>query len=186
MPSGAGAIAIEATSASSPPTIKRTSRTYTSGGSGTYGQGVPNVASDALQQTLFVTGLESDSDYRTNIGLVNRGDVPVSVALTLYDGNGATVGNISVIVAANNFQQASLASFFPSVDNRAYTALSLRTDAGIANAISVYASVIDNRTQDPIYLQAAGTRNGSRSVIPAVGRAGGANGTFWRSDVRLF
>jgi PKD repeat protein len=186
MPSGAGAIAIEATSPSSTPTIKLTSRTFTSGGSGTYGQGVPNVTSADLQATLFVTGLESDSDYRTNIGLVNRGDVPVSVALTLYDGNGSTVANASVIVAANNFQQASLASFFPSVNNRAFTALSLRADAGIANAISVYASVIDNRTQDPVYLQATGARSGSRSIIPAVGRAAGANGTFWRSDVRLF
>ncbi|MDQ6799286.1 MAG: PKD domain-containing protein [Acidobacteriota bacterium] len=186
MPSGAGAIAIEATSASSTPTIKLTSRTFTSGGSGTYGQGVPSVASADLQQTLFVTGLESDSDYRTNIGLVNRGDVPVSVALTLYDGNGSTIGNSSVIVAANSFKQDSLGSFFPGVNNRAFTALSLRADAGIANVISVYASVIDNRTQDPVYLQATGARTGSRSVVPAVGRAAGANGTFWRSDLRLF
>jgi hypothetical protein len=72
------------------------------------------------------------------------------------------------------------------VNNRSYSALSMRADAGVADAISVYASVVDNRTQDPIYLQATGTRNGSRSVIPAVGRAAGANGPFWRSDVRLF
>jgi hypothetical protein len=90
-----------------------------------------------------------------------------------------------VIVAANNFQQSPLGSFFPAVNNRAFTVLSLRADAGIASAISVYASVIDNRTQDPIYLQATGVKNGSRSIVPVVGRAAGINGTFWRSDLRL-
>ncbi|PYQ47705.1 MAG: hypothetical protein DMF59_18165, partial [Acidobacteria bacterium] len=186
IPSGAGAVAVEATSAASTPVIKMTSRTYTSGSSGTYGQGVPNVSSGDLPQTLFVTGLESDSDYRTNIGLVNRSNTPVPVALTLYDANGSLVGSTSLVVAANNFQQSSLASFFPAVNNRPFTALSMRADATVADAISVYASVVDNRTQDPIYLQGSGARSGSRSVIPAVGRAPGINGTFWRSDVRLF
>ena len=186
MGTGAGAIAVEASSASSTPTIKLTSRTFTTGSSGTYGQGVPTVASAQLQQTLFLTGMESDADYRTNIGLVNRSDVPVSAGLTLYDGNGAVVGSSTVMVAANNFQQASLASFFPAVANRSFSALSMRADMGAPSAVSVYASVVDNRTQDPIYLQAAGAPSGSRSTIPAVGRAPGANGTFWRSDVRLF
>jgi len=96
------------------------------------------------------------------------------------------VGSTSMVVAANNFQQSSLASFFPAVNNRSFTALSMRADATTADAISVYASVVDNRTQDPIYLQGSGARGGSRSIIPAVGRAPGINGTFWRSDVRLF
>jgi PKD repeat protein len=186
MPSGAGAISVEASSPASTPMIKMTSRTYTTGSNGTYGQGVPNVASAALDSTLFITGLESDSDYRTNLGLVNRSDAPASVALALYDSNGATVGTTNVVVAANNFQQSSLASFFPAVSNGSYRALSLRTDASVAGAISVYASVIDNRTQDPVYLQGAPARSGSYAVIPAVGRAAGINGTFWRSDVRLF
>ncbi|HJT15783.1 MAG TPA: hypothetical protein VJ853_00270, partial [Thermoanaerobaculia bacterium] len=56
----------------------------------------------------------------------------------------------------------------------------------IANAVSVYASIVDNRTQDPVYVQATAMPASFRTTIPAVGRAPGANGTFWRSDVRLF
>jgi hypothetical protein len=62
----------------------------------------------------------------------------------------------------------------------------MRADLSAPRAVSVYASVIDNRTQDPVYLQASASPSGVRSTIPAVGRAPGANGTFWRSDVRLF
>jgi PKD repeat protein len=185
MPSGAGAIAIEANSAASTPNLKVSSRTFT-GGVATYGQGVPSVADDDLQRTLFLTGLESDSDYRTNLGIVNRSSIPGSATLTLFDADGNVVGTTSVNVAANNFQQAALVSYFPAVANRQYSALSLRVDASMAGAISVYASVVDNRTQDPIYLQASALRSGGSAIIPVVGRAPGANGTFWRSDVRLF
>src|SRR5204863_7601513 len=89
---GSGAIAIEASSAASTPTLKLTSRTYTTGASGTYGQAVPSIEPANLQRTLFLTGLESDADYRTNIGLVNRTDAIVSADMTLYDSNGNIVG----------------------------------------------------------------------------------------------
>jgi PKD repeat protein len=186
MSSGAGAVVIEASSPSSAALIKLTSRTYTTGSNGTYGQGVPNVATADLQQTMFLTGLESDADYRTNIGLVNRSDSPASAKLTLYDGGGSIVASSTVTVAANNFQQASLATYFPEVANRSFNALSMRADISVPDAVSVYASVVDNHTQDPIYLQASTMPSGLRTTIPVVVRAPGANGTFWRSDVRLF
>jgi hypothetical protein len=62
----------------------------------------------------------------------------------------------------------------------------MRVDSGAAGAVSAYGSVIDNRTQDPVYVQAIPAPNGSELVIPAVGRAPGIGGTFWRSDVTLF
>ena len=43
-----GALTIEATAATSTPRIKVTSRTYTGGPAGTYGQAVPDVAPNAL------------------------------------------------------------------------------------------------------------------------------------------
>jgi hypothetical protein len=91
-----------------------------------------------------------------------------------------------VTVPASNFQQSALAAFFPAVSGRSYAALSMRVDSSAAGAISAYGSVIDNRTQDPIYVQAIPSPNGSELVIPAVGRAPGIGGTFWRSDVTLF
>lgn len=182
---GAGAIAIEATSPASTPIIKITSRTFTTGSSGTYGQAVPQIGADELQQTLYVTGIESDAEYRTNLGLVNRSGLPVGVALALFASNGSTIGTANVTLPANNFQQGSLASYFPAIAGQSRDGMTVRAIAGNAGAVSVYASVINNRTQDPIYIQGIATPSSSRVIIPAVGRVPGIGGTFWRSDVTV-
>src|ERR1051325_5449496 len=185
MSSGAGALAIEAQSTTSTPNLKITSRTFTTGSTGTYGQAVPQVSDGALQQSLYLTGMESDTAFRTNIGLVNRSNDSVGVQLTLVDANGHTLATSTVVVAPNNFSQAALSAFFPSVTGN-YPTLSMRIAAGAPGAISAYASVLDNSTQDPVYIQAVPQAGASKMVIPAVGRLPGANGTFWRSDVTLF
>lgn len=186
MSSGAGALAIEAQAATTTPNLKITSRTFTMGTTGTYGQAVPQVSDGALQQSLYLTGIESDGAYRTNIGLVNRTADPVGVQLALVDANGNSVGNSALVVSPNNFSQPSLGDLFPNVRGANYASLSMRITAAAPGAISAYASVIDNRTQDPIYIQAVPQASASKVVIPAVGRLPGANGTFWRSDVTLF
>ena len=183
---GAGALAIEATSAAANAQLRVTSRTFTSGTVGTYGQAVPDVQQDGLQQTLYITGIQSSNGYRTNIGLVNRSNSDVGATLTLYDGNGVTVSSTEVVVPANNFQQAPLSVFFAEVAGRSYDALSMRLVAAAPNAVTAYASVIDNTSQDPVYIQAAPAPAGSELMIPVVGRSNGENGTFWRSDVTIF
>jgi FOG: PKD repeat len=183
---GSGAIAIEASSATSTPAIRVTSRTFTTGSTGTYGQSVPNVSDSDSPATLLLTGLEQDANFRTNIGLVNRTAAPVAAGLTLYDVNGNVIATTAVTVPEHNFQQSSLASFFPSVNGRSYAALSMRIDSATPNAVSAYGSVIDNRTQDPVYIQAIPAPQGSELTIPAIGRVPGIAGTFWRSDVTLF
>ncbi|HKS24841.1 MAG TPA: PKD domain-containing protein [Thermoanaerobaculia bacterium] len=185
MSSGTGALAIEAQSATTTPNLKITSRTFTTGSSGTYGQAVPQVSDSALQQSLYLTGMESDTAFRTNIGLVNRSNDGVGAQLTLVDANGTALATSTVVVAPNNFSQAALSAFFPSVTGN-YASLSMRITTGAPGAISAYASVLDNRTQDPVYIQAVPLASASKLVIPAVGRLPGANGTFWRSDVTLF
>ena len=182
--SGAGAIAIEATAAGSAPDLRVTSRTYTTGTIGTYGQAVPDVVT-TIGQTLYVPGIVSTSDFRTNVGLVNRSAGDVSVALTLLDQDGQMLSATTIVVPANNFQQASLPSFFPMMTSRSDEGLALRVVASVPDAVSAYASIVDNRTQDPVYVQGVPIPSESRAVVPAVGRSEGANNTFWRSDVTL-
>src|SRR5205823_332380 len=143
------------------------------------------ISTDDLQQTLYVTGIESDADYRTNLGLVNRSGAAVGVALTLFASNGALMATNSVTLPANNFQQGSLASYFPAISGQSRDGMTLRAFAGSAGAVSVYASVVNNLTQDPIYIQGIATPPVSRILIPAVGRAPGIGGTYWRSDVTV-
>lgn len=184
---GAGALTLEASSSAATPSLKITSRTFTGGGAlGTYGQSVPDVAPSALGEALYLTGIQANAAFRTNVGVVNRADVPAQVALTLYEADGDIIGNTTIHVPARNFQQAPLAQYFASIANRAVDVASMKVTASAGNAISVYASVIDNRTQDPVYIQAGPAPAGTRVTLAAVGRAPGANGTFWRSDVAFF
>ncbi|HYO77060.1 MAG TPA: PKD domain-containing protein, partial [Thermoanaerobaculia bacterium] len=183
---GAGAVTVDATIAGGTADLRVTSRTFTTGAIGTYGQAVPDVRPEALEQTLYVTGISANASYRTNIGLVNRESSPVSVDLTLFNGIGNTLATRTVSVAANSFQQNGLAGYFPVIEGGSYDALTMKIVAAKANAISGYASVVDNRTQDPIYIQATAPSHGNTMTVPVVGRAPGANGTFWRSDVTLF
>lgn len=183
---GAGAVTVDATNPASSPNLKVSSRTFTNGAAGTYGQAVPDVPASALQANLYLTGMESDSAYRTNLGLVNGSASPVGTILTLSDPDGNNLGTARLALGANSFQQASLASFFPAVAAAGYSGLSLQVSSAVAGAVSVYASVIDNRTQDPVYIQAVPAIVTNSTVIPVVGRAPGANGTLWRSDVTMF
>jgi len=184
--SGAGAVSIEAASAGSNARLRVTSRTFTTGSAGTYGQSVPEVQPQQLEKTLYVTGIASNPDFRTNIGLVNRSASAVTAALTLYSRTGGTIATKNVNVAAGSFQQNALWAYFPEVQGQSHQVLTLRIASDVADALSGYASVVDNDTQDPIYIQAVPAPVASSLTLPAVGRAPGLNGTFWRSDVTLF
>jgi PKD repeat protein len=182
---GAGALAIEATSAGASADLRVSSRTFTTGQSGTYGQAVPDVQSEELERTLYITGISANASYRTNVGLVNRGGAPMNATLTLLSRTGATLSTKTVSIPANSFQQAALGGLFPEVDGQSHDVLTMKMVATASDAISGYASVVDNRTQDPIYIQARPSETGGSLRLPVVARATGANGTFWRSDVTL-
>jgi PKD repeat protein len=184
--SGTGALAIDSSSNYGAPNVLATSRTFTDSASGTYGQSVPSLGTTDFASTMYLTGMAVSSAYRTNLGLVNRSGSDVPMTLSLFDANGAQIATANVTVPANNFQQAGLASFFPAIGSNSYNALSLRASGVASDAVSVYASVVDNRTQDPVYIQATPGNSASPMMLPAVGRAPGVNGTFWRSDVTMF
>jgi len=184
--SGSGAIAIEATSNGGNPDLRVSSRTFTTGTAGTYGQAVPDVPTGDLDPTVYLTGIVSNANYRTNIGLVNRTSTNATASLTLVDANGGVVGQANVTVPANNFQQSPLSAFFPSVTYGSYDALSMRVNSSSSASVSAYASVIDNRSNDPIYIQGTRPEASSPLTLAAVGRAPGAAGTYWRSDVTMY
>lgn len=183
--SGAGGIEIAATSLLATPELKISSRTYTGGNeAGTYGQFVPDMPSIASE--VHLTALESTAEYRTNIGLVNRSSSQINASLTLHDSIGTVVGTANTALAASTFQQTSISSLFPQIGARALGGMSMKITADRPDALAVYASTIDNRTQDPVYQPAMAAARGGEIIIPAVGRTLGAGNTFWRSDVTFY
>jgi len=186
IPSGAGALGIEATSAGTTADLRVSSRTFTTGQLGTYGQAVPQVEAEDLEKTLYITGMATNASYRTNVGLVNRGGSAMSATLTLYARNGQALSTKTISIPANSFQQSPLAAYFPEVNGGSQDGLTMRIVAASNAAISGYASVVDNLSQDPIYMQARPAQSGGTLTIPVVGRSAGANNTFWRSDVTIY
>lgn len=181
-----GALAVEASSAGTSADLRVSSRTYTPGTIGTYGQSVPDVAAAALEKTLYITGLAAGSEYRTNLGLVNRSDATANATLTLFTSRGAVIATKTLTLPGRTFQQSALSAVFTELGNTSYDVLTLRVTTASASAISAYASVVDNKTQDPVYIQGVPALRGGSAVLPVVGRSPGANGTYWRSDLTVF
>lgn len=180
-----GAIAIDARADWGTASLKVSSRTFTTGPTGTYWQFIPGAARDGGAATVYLTGVESSAAYRTNVGIVNTSTSWRAVRLTLLDATGQTLAVRDETVAPSSFQQQPVTTYFPAIAGQAREGMSLRVTADGAG-VTAYASVVDNVSHDPVYVAAAAPPAGSPLTVPAVGRTPGAAGTWWRSDAAIF
>jgi hypothetical protein len=124
-----------------------TSRTYTTGSEGTFGQFVPPTL-EALHRSdppATMVGIENSAAFRTNIGLMNTSETPATVRLIFYDGAGREVARSEVAVSG----LVQVPVTVPLVAGGVTAEL---IDG--AGAVIPYASVIDNVSGDPIYINA--------------------------------
>lgn len=183
---GRGGILIDAVSDAETPRLNASSRTFTDGEVGTFGQFVPAVEFDTTPPaTLWLTGLEASANFRTNIGWANAEEAPLRVTLKLWDSSGANLGSRDVDIPSRSFNQQALSALFPFLSSQSRAGLTLSIATG-GKPLAVYGSVVDQRSQDPTFLIASAAPDGGRMIIPAVGRTAGAGGTYWRSDLSLF
>jgi CubicO group peptidase (beta-lactamase class C family) len=126
------------------------SRTYNTGADGTYGlflDGVPAHAAARAGDTVWLTQLRQNADFRSNIGLVNSGELTARVRIHLHDGSGVVVASLTRLLEPGGWHQLQ----------EPFSRLAGRTDieAGYArvsvesgDGVIAYASVIDNATND--------------------------------------
>ncbi len=146
--------------------IAVTSRTYNATSSGTYGQFIDGV----LDGTAIQAGQEgriiqlshnrsSSSGYRTNIGFVNATDASLALKVDLYLADGSFLGTRSYNLAPYEYRQID--KIFESVTGSdvddGYAVLYTTTNGG---RFFAYASVVDNRTGDPVYITPAMRQHG--------------------------
>ncbi len=135
-----------------------TSRTYNLIADGTFGQFVGGVLSptaiNAGQEGRIIQlthNRSSLSGFRTNIGFVNAGGSPITIDVRLYAADGSFYGAKSYTLDPYGFRQVD--KIFQLVTggdvDDGYAVLSTPTAGG---AFFAYATVIDNRTGDPIYV----------------------------------
>lgn len=128
-----------------------TSRTFNDAASGTYGQyieGYPLLRAIQKDEEARLIQLTRDSSYRTNIGFANGTNANLEVKLELKRANGALLGTRTISLKPFSFTQINdaLSAYGSAIDD-AYAVISSST-AGAA--FFAYASVIDNRTGDPV------------------------------------
>lgn len=128
-----------------------TSRTYNDAAAGTYGQyieGYPTSRAVPAGEEARLIQLTRNTEYRTNIGFANAKSSNLSLRLDLYRADGSLLGTRNVSLKAYSYTQLNdvLAAYGTSIAG-AYAIVTSSTAGG---AFFTYASVIDNRTGDPV------------------------------------
>jgi uncharacterized repeat protein (TIGR01451 family) len=170
------------------------SRTYNQSAGGTLGQYIPAIAfanfvgkvsGSARDGILSMQQIAQSPAFRTNLGIVEAAGKPASVLISVFDTAGKNLLDIPLDLKAGEQQQ--LNSFLAAknivlADGRA----EVKVTSGDGKVMA-YASVVDNRTGDPLLVTGTPVvQPAARSfVLPGVADLsnGGAN---WRSDVRIF
>lgn len=172
------------------------SRTFASGTAGTYGQYIPAIPFSQfiakskdpnVQTVLSLQQIAQSSSYRTNFGLVEGAGEAATVQVTVFNDAGQKLGSFPIslrpaehmqigqILAANGLTNVT--------DGRIEVAVTSAT-----GKVTAYASVLDNKTQDPLLVFPVNTSSlpaGRRYILPGVAdlNTGTSN---WRSDIRIF
>ena len=155
--SGAAALRITPTEGD----VLLASRTYNQAPSGTFGQFVP---AHTVQQAI-VSGtsgrliqLSHDpslkSGFRTNLGFVSASVVPIDIEIRFFTAIGRHLGTYRLQLKPYEFKQLDKAFELVSSDvvTGGYATVRTTTQGG---AFFAYASVVDNRTGDPVFVPAA-------------------------------
>jgi PKD repeat protein len=160
-----------------------TSRSYNQQPFGTAGTLIPAATSqDAIRPGSRRVFLQDwRTGFRTNVGLTEISGDGANVVISAFDASGALAGQKSVQLAPWTHVQVNGDALFQRAGR-----IEMTVDSG---AVLGYLSTLDNRTGDAVYqagLEVADLEAGARWIVPTVGRLAGANGTRWRSDIRIW
>lgn len=132
-----------------------TARTFNQTATGTYGQFIPAVtAADAAgvgDRPIQILQIEESDRFRTNLGLVEVTGAPVEIEITVLDPSATATPVRRVQLTGGEFRQMNRIVSSLGLGNTYNTRIAIRVVGG-AGRLAAYASVVDNRTQDPTYV----------------------------------
>jgi uncharacterized repeat protein (TIGR01451 family) len=170
------------------------SRTYNVTSTGTLGQFIPAIpfpsfigkaATGGLAQILSLQQIAQSAAYRTNVGLVDGSGKGASAVISIFNGAGTKLLDISQTLAAG--QQLQLNALLAQnnitlSDGR----IEVKVTGGDGK-VTAYASVVDGGTGDPLLVSGVPlTQAGAtRYVLPGAANLN-AGSADWRTDMRIF
>lgn len=165
-----------------------TSRTYNTSSSGTLGEALPAVPVTSFAKRKHVMSLQQlaqNTDYRTNVGVVEGAGQPVSMAVRVFDSSGAVVAQRDLDLAPyEHLQLNSLLGQYGVDSDDMRVELEITSGNGTATS---YASVVDNRTNDASIIPAAlpAEPRDVDHVVPGVAHLDSGSNR-WRTDVAVY
>lgn len=168
-------------------TVAANARTYNVTPQGSFGLSLPAisdeqmlVAGDLATAPWVAHSAVASAGFRTNVAVVFPDSEGGRATIVVLGARGEELGRRTFDSSVASFQQDSVASFAAASD---VARMAVIVERGRAQA---YAAVVDNVTGDSSLFLAERSSNGATDhVISGVGRVAGANGTFFRTDVRL-
>jgi PKD repeat protein len=162
------------------------SRTFNDTPDGTLGLYVPTMPVTSVGvESLNLTGLISDNEYRSNLRLVNHGDTEAWVRITLFGKFGeALAESKDVLVKSHSTKQINEVAEWAGVSESLseFTVVAdVLTDSAIVNG---FATVIDNISGDSV-MNSSSYLDEPTMWVPGVVYAPGKNDTFWQTDIWL-
>lgn len=127
------------------------SRTYTSGENGSYGQDVSSVV---VSDRAWVSGIENDSLFRTNVGIFWPWDQSVQFTVTVYDSQGHEAGSGTFNFSRSGLQQRGVDTL--GVGKTLTEGWVLIRCSDSQSLWYAYATTIDWSTGDSVYRPARG------------------------------
>jgi len=171
------------------------SRTYNVTANGTLGQYIPAIPfasfigvanAQKAAGILSLQQIQQNDNYRTNLGLVEANGKTASVLVTAFDSSGAKLFDFPVTLAPNEQKQLNGFLAQQGVTSLSDGRFEVKVTGGDGK-ITAYASLVDNRSGDPLLISGipAGSISANHYVLPGVADLN--NGlASWRSDVRIF
>jgi len=178
--SGAATLRIESDSP-----VVTVSRTFHDTSDGTYGlfmRALPERYAIGGRVVGHLLMLEESPEFRTNIGLTNLGDEEVDAEVEIFTADGASLGAAVITVPAWGGTQKNrmIRDFTASAVEGARATVRVLTPGG---RVMAYASVIDNQTNDPTYVEPIVNIFQQDLNLPATAKLQGAGSSNWVTDI---
>ncbi len=165
-----------------------TSRAYTQGGDGTFGQFVPAFSSAAALgpgEVATANGLVKSAQFHTNTGFTEVSGSPVSVRMDVRDANGALLATTTRSAPANG---TVLVTDLAGERGLGATP-NFRVDFSVvspAGRVAPFATFIDDTTGDGVFEPAERAAASTDDLIVAqASHASGAAGTFFQTNMHV-
>ena len=161
--------------------VEVSSRTYNNSTEGTYGQYIAGLdLTDALTAGASATVIQlSAGSFRSNLGVANVSSGAIEVTAEVYSETGQRLDTRVLLVPPWSHLQVNGVFAAAGTPNLADGYVVMRCPTLNARWFA-YASVVDNRSGDPVYVAPIALTS-EPLWITAAARAAGANNTNWQT-----